>query len=127
MAESNLWLEQEAELARDLAVLLKLAVLVRIGLNFASFDVLPAIRADLVAVHIREDMRFVAAAIDVELVEIAHERVVCARLGSILRIEIDPLFLQRLELGQVVEVDATFARVPSKEEDAVLEGETVGA
>ena len=72
-------------------------------------------------------MSLVSAAIDVELVEVTDEGVVGAGLRRILGIEVDPLFLQRLELGQVVEVDPAFTRVASKEENAVLKGEAMSA
>ena len=48
-------------------------------------------------------------------------------LRWIRRIEIDPFLLNGLELCQIIKVDATFASVATEEEDAVLEGERVGA
>ena len=70
-------------------------------------------------------MGLVAAAIYIKLVEVPDEGVVRSRLGSVLRIQIDPLILNRLELGEVVEVYTAFARVATEEKYAVLEGETV--
>ena len=70
-------------------------------------------------------MGLVAATVYEELVEVSNEGVVCSRLGSVLRIEIHPLILNRLELCEVVEVYAAFARVATEEKDAVLKGETV--
>ena len=52
---------------------------------------------------------------------------VSAGLGSIEWVQIHPLLLNCLELCQVVEVNATFPRVASKEEDAVLERKRVGS
>ena len=77
--------------------------------------------------NVGEDVSLVAPSIDVELVEVAHEGVICSWLRGIQGVQVHPLLLNRLELSQVIEVDATFARVTSKKENAVLEGEAVGA
>ena len=66
-------------------------------------------------------MCLVAPTINIKLVEVADEGVVRARLGSILWVQIDPLLLNGLELGQVVKVDSTLACVASKEENTVFE------
>ena len=66
-------------------------------------------------------MRLVTSSVNIELVEVADKSVVRARLGSILWVQIDPLLLDGLELGQVVEVDSTLACVASEEENTVLE------
>ena len=71
--------------------------------------------------HVAENVRLIAPTVDVKLVEVAHKTVVRTGLGSVLRVEIDPLLLNSLELSQVVKVDATLARVAAKEEYAVLE------
>ena len=72
-------------------------------------------------------MSFVAPTVNVELIEVAHERMICSWLRGVLGVQVDPLLLYRLELCQIIEVDTTFARVTSEEENAVLEGEAVGA
>lgn len=77
--------------------------------------------------NVREDMRFVTPSVDVELIEIAHERMICSWLRGVLGVQVDPLLLYRLELCQVIEVDTTFARVTSKKENAVLKGEAMRA
>ena len=77
--------------------------------------------------NVREDMRFVAPSVDVELIEVAHERMICSWLRGVLGVQVHPFLLYSLELCQVIEVDTTFARVTSKEENAILEGEAVGA
>ena len=71
--------------------------------------------------HVAENVRLITSTVDVKLVEVAHETVVSTGLGSVLRVEIDPLLLDSLELGQIVKVDATLACVAAKEEYAVLE------
>ena len=71
-------------------------------------------------------MCLISTPIDIELVEVADKGVVCARLRCILRVQIDPLLLNGLELCQIVKVDSTFASVASKEENAILKGKTVG-
>ena len=72
-------------------------------------------------------MRLVASTVDIELVEVTHKGVVGAGLGRILRIQVHPLLLYGLELCQVIEVDASFSRVAPKEENTILEGQTVGS
>ena len=71
--------------------------------------------------HVAENVRLITPPVYVKLVEVAHETVVSAGLGSVLRVEIDPLLLDSLELSQIVKVDATLARVAAKEEYTVLE------
>ena len=71
-------------------------------------------------------MSLIAAPIDVELVEVSNEGVVSARRRGILRIQVDPLVLNRLELCQIVEVCSAFASIATEEEDTVFEGQTVG-
>ena len=72
-------------------------------------------------------MRFVAPSVDVELIEVAHERMICSWLRGVLGVQVHPFLLYSLELCQVIEVDTTFARVTSEEENAVLEGKAVRA
>ena len=96
-------------------------------LHLFAFHIAPAVRSDLVAVNIGKDVRLVAPAIDVKLVEVSHEGVISPRLRRIVRIQVHPLLLYRFELGQVVEVDSSFARVATEKENTVLEGEAVGA
>jgi len=74
-------------------------VFFRVELNFAALYVTPAIGAYLVAMHVREYMGLVAAPINIELIEVSHKCVICARLRCILRIEINPFLLNRLELS----------------------------
>ena len=105
----------------------QLGVLLGTLLNLAALHRAPSVRPDLVAVHVRENVGLVSAPVDVELVEVAHEGVVCAGLRRILGVQIHPLALDCLEFSQVVEVDAALARVAPEEEDAVFEGEAVGA
>ena len=81
----------------------------------------------MITVQIRKDVCLISTTIDVELVEMPDKRMVSPWLRWIRRIEIDPFLLDSLELCQVIEVDATFASVATEEEDAVLEGERVGA
>ena len=76
--------------------------------------------------HIRKYVGFVSAAVNVELVEVSHEGVVCSWRRSILRVQIDPLILDGLEFGQVVEVGAPLPRVASEKEHTVLKRQTVG-
>ena len=52
---------------------------------------------------------------------------VSPRLRCVRRIQIDPLLLDCLELGQIVKVDSAFARVAPEKEDAILERKAVGA
>lgn len=118
VTKANFRLWQQAEMLRNLTRSNELQKLLRV--NFPALYVLPAIGPDLVAVHVREDVSLVATAIHEELVEVAHERVVSAGLGCVCWVQIDPFVLDRLELSQVVEVNATFARVASEEEDAVF-------
>jgi hypothetical protein len=54
------------------------------------------------------------------MVELSNKSVVCPRLGRILRVEIHPLVLKRLVLGQVIEVVSSLACVATKEEDTIL-------
>ena len=48
--------------------------------------------------HVAENVRLITPTVDVKLVEVAHETVVSTGLGSALRVEIDPLLLDSLEL-----------------------------
>ena len=77
--------------------------------------------------NVREDMSFVAPTVNVELIEVAHERMICSWLRGVLGVQVDPLLLYRLELCQIIKVDTTFACVTSKEENAVLKGEAMSA
>ena len=45
----------------------------------------------------------------------------------VLWLKVNPFVLQGLKLSQIIEVGAAFPSVTSKEEDAVLKGEAVGA
>ena len=71
--------------------------------------------------HVAENVRLITSPVDVKLIKVAHETVVSTGLRSVLRVKIDPLLLDSLELGQIVKVDATLARVAAKEEYTVLE------
>ena len=127
VAKPNLWLGQQHKVVGNLHLGQDLKVFVVIQVNLFALHVAPAVRTNLVAMHVAEDVSFIAAAIYIELVEVAHKAMVCARLRCILRIQIDPLLLDCLKLSQVVKVDPTFPRIAAEEEYTVLKGEAVGA
>ena len=126
MAKPYLWLWQQHEVIRNLHLCQDLKMLLVIQINLFALNIAPAVRSNLIAMHVTEDVCLVATAIDIELVEVADKAMVCARLRCILWIQIDPLLLNRLKLSQVIKIDSTFASVSSKEEDAVFEGKRVG-
>ena len=57
----------------------QLFMLVRILYDFLLAYAFPAVCTDLVDMHIGENVGFIATSIDVELIEISHERMVCTR------------------------------------------------
>ena len=127
VSESYLRLGQELEPIRDLHLGEELQMLLILDIDFLAFNVVPAIRAEVITMHVAEDMGLITASIYVELIEVPHETMIGPRLWCILGVKIDPLLLQSLELRQIVEVNAAFTSVASKEKDAIFEGETVGA
>ena len=48
-------------------------MLLRVWFYFVTLDIAPAIGADLVAVHVGEDMSFVATSVNIKLIEISDE------------------------------------------------------
>lgn len=81
---------------------------------FVALNDAPLVGPDLVAVHVAENVRLISASVDIELIEVAYKAVVGARLWRIFRVQSDPLFLNRLELSQIVEVDSTLSGVAAK-------------
>lgn len=127
MSESNLRLGKKRELVRDLLLRQELQMLLILHVNLSALNIVPTVSAYVIAVHVAENVSLVSPPINVKLVEVAHEAVISPRLRCVLRVKIHPLLLERLELGEIVEVDAAFSGVPAEEKDAVLEGEAVGA
>ena len=123
----DLGLRQEAEMIGYLQLAKNGEVLFIIQIDFLALDVAPTVSADLITVHVGEDVRFIAPTIYVELVKEAYEAMVGTRLRCVLRVQVNPLLLNRLKLCQVVKVDATLSRVPTEEENTILEGEAVGS
>ena len=127
VAEPDLRLGQKLERLWDDSLVHHALVLFRVHFYLFTLDVEPTVRADVITVKVREDVGFVAATIHIELVEVSDEGVVGSRLGCVSWIQIDPLLLDGLKFCQIIEVDTTFACVPTKEEYAVLKGKTVCA
>lgn len=98
VAESDLWLGQEFKCVRDGSLLQKCLMLTRVRLNTLAFNALPSVGPDLIDMHVRENVCLVPASIHVELIEVAHKRVIGSRLGRILWVQVHPLILQGLEL-----------------------------
>ena len=120
MAKPYFWLWQQHEVVRNLHLCQDLKMLIVIQINLFALDVAPTVRSNLIAMHITKDVGFIAATINVELVEVADKAMVCTRLRCILWIQIDPFLLDCLKLSQVVKVDPTFPRITAEEEYTVL-------
>ena len=65
-------------------------------------------------------MSLISPTIHIELVEVADEGVVSSGGRCILRLEVDPLVLQCLELSQIIKVSSSLPCVASKEKYAIL-------
>lgn len=120
MAKPYLWFWQQHEVIRNLHLCQDLKMLLVIQINLFALNIAPAVRSNLIAMHVTEDVCLVATAIDIKLVEVADKAMVCARLRCILWIQIDPLLLDCLKLSQVVKVDPTFPRITAEEKYTVL-------
>ena len=99
MPKSNLRLGQQTEVIRYLKLRYNRQMLLIIQVNFLTLHVAPTVGPDLITVHVGEDVSFITASIHIELVEEAHEAMVCPRLRSILRVQIYPLLLDCLKLS----------------------------
>lgn len=95
-------------------------MVVAVGADLFCRHELPAVGPNLILMYIREDVSLISSSINVKMVELSNKSVVCPRLGRILRVEIHPLVLKRLVLGQVIEVVSSLACVATKEEDTIL-------
>ena len=120
MAKPYLWLWQQHEVVRNLHLCQDLKMLLVIQIDLFALNIAPAIRSNLIAMHVTKDVCFIAASIDIELVEVADKAMVSARLRCILRIQIDPLLLDCLKLSQVVKVDPAFPRITAEEKYTIL-------
>lgn len=93
VAKSNLRFGEKVKLVWNGVPLQQCLMLARVRLNSLTLHVLPSVRADLIDVHVRKDVSFIATPIDIELIEVSDERVVCSWLGGVLRIQVNPLVL----------------------------------
>ena len=81
---------------------------------------LPTVGANLVYMHVWENVGFITPTIDVELIEVSHKGVIRTWRWCILWIQVYPFILDGLEFCQIIEICSTFSRIPSEEENAVL-------
>ena len=71
--KSNFRFLKKAQVVRNAASRQQHHMLLRVWFYFLTLDIAPAIGADLVAVHIGEDMSFVATSVNIKLIEISDE------------------------------------------------------
>ena len=71
--KSNFRLLKETQVAGNPASRQQQHMLLRVWFHFVTLDIAPAIGADLVAVHVGEDMSFVATSVNIKLIEISDE------------------------------------------------------
>ena len=98
VTKPDLRLWQKLERLWDDSLVHHVLVFFRVHFDFLALNVEPTVRADMIAVQVREDVSLVATTIHIELVEVPDERVVSSGLRCVSRIQIDPLLLNSLKL-----------------------------
>ena len=95
------------------------------GVELAHIYKMPSVLADVILMHVRENVSFIPPSVDKELAEVPDEGMVGSGSWSVLRHQVDPLILICLKLSQVVEVGPSLSCVATKQVYAVLVRDTM--